>query len=95
MLKSLPMPRHSHPHIIAFLSMAAFTLFILTFHMVEHVAQVVQKFGLGIAPAHGLIGQLDLEPVHFWFNLSYLVFLGLTITGWALCRSDVAKCTRY
>ncbi len=60
--------------------------------MVEHVAQVIQKFAIH-ALAHGLIGQLDLEPVHFWFNLFYLVFLGFTLMGWFLCRTDVSKCT--
>ena len=95
MLKELNTGRPSRPLTFTFLSMAVFTLFIQTFHMVEHVAQVIQKFGLGITPAHGLIGQLDLEPVHFWFNLSYLVFIGLTFMGWLVCRNDIANCTRY
>jgi hypothetical protein len=63
--------------------------------MVEHVAQVVQKYVLHVTPAHGLIGRLDLEPVHFWFNFFYLVFLVLTIVGWFLCRKDVSKYTYY
>lgn len=40
-------------------------------HFVEHIAQVVQYYVLGVprAHAHGVIGQLDLEVVHFIFDL--------------------------
>jgi hypothetical protein len=75
--------------------MIAFGLFVQTFHMVEHIAQVVQKFHLDITPAHGLIGRLDLEPIHFWFNFVYLAFLLMTFLGWFLCRRDVSRCTGY
>jgi hypothetical protein len=38
-------------------------------HMVEHVAQVIQKFVLGRKDAHGLLGAIfDLESVHFLYN---------------------------
>lgn len=44
-----------------------------SFHMLEHVAQVVQKFVLQLPVAHGLLGaSLDFEPVHFAFNVLYL-----------------------
>lgn len=62
--------------------------------MVEHVAQVIQMFVLHVTPAHGLIGQLDLEPVHFWFNVFYLMFLGMTFVGWFMCHNDISNCTK-
>lgn len=38
-------------------------------HMVEHVAQVIQKFGLHRAQAHGLLGAIfDREWVHMAYN---------------------------
>jgi hypothetical protein len=71
-------------------------LFVLTvaaqaFHMVEHIAQVMQKFVLHITPAHGLIGQLDLEQVHFAFNLFYLSTLVAVMIGWFYYGSQVSK----
>jgi ABC-type methionine transport system ATPase subunit len=42
----------------------------------------MQKFLSDITPAHGLIGQLDLEQVHFAFNLLYLNTLIVVIVGW-------------
>jgi hypothetical protein len=46
-----------------------------------------------IAPAHGLIGQLDLEQVHFAFNMLYLTTLIVVMVGWfyygnQLCRNQ-------
>ncbi len=58
------------------------TLAIQAFHMVEHIAQVMQKFLFHMANAHGLIGQLDLEQVHFAFNLLYLGTLIYVMLGW-------------
>lgn len=46
-----------------------------TAHMVEHVAQVIQKFVQHKAMAHGLVGRFDLEWVHFIYNLSFLAVL--------------------
>lgn len=38
-------------------------------HMVEHVAQVIQKFVLRLPKAQGLLGSIfDLEHVHFIYN---------------------------
>ncbi len=38
-------------------------------HIVEHVAQVIQKFLLGFSQAHGLLGAaFDFEWVHFLYN---------------------------
>ncbi len=40
-------------------------------HMVEHVAQVIQKFLLGFEKAQGLLGSaFDFEWVHFLYNTS-------------------------
>jgi hypothetical protein len=71
-------------------------MFILTvasqgFHMVEHIAQVMQKFVFHITPAHGLIGQLDLEQVHFAFNLFYVSTLVAVMIGWFYYGSQVSK----
>jgi hypothetical protein len=50
-------------------------------HVVEHVAQMVQIHGLGIAPphAHGVVGNLDLEWVHFVWNVGILGALGVIL----------------
>jgi len=71
-------------------------IFVLTvaaqaFHMVEHIAQVMQKFVFHVTPAHGLIGQLDLEQVHFAFNLFYLSTLVAVMIGWFYYGSQVSK----
>jgi hypothetical protein len=71
-------------------------MFVLTvasqgFHMVEHIAQVMQKFVFHITPAHELIGQLDLEQVHFAFNLFYLSTLVAVTMGWFYYGSQVSQ----
>jgi hypothetical protein len=58
------------------------TFAVQTFHMVEHVAQVLQKYVFDISPAHGLVGQLDLEQVHFAFNTVYLILFVVIILLW-------------
>jgi hypothetical protein len=50
------------------------TVILQSFHMLEHVLQVTQ-IGLGIAPAHGLIGAFNLEWVHFLYNTTYFTLL--------------------
>ena len=65
-----------------FVYMFLATVVIQTLHMVEHVAQVFQKFVLNYSYAHGLIGSLDLEQVHFTFNLMYLGALIYVTLGW-------------
>ncbi len=48
---------------------AAAILLVQAAHMVEHVAQVIQKFILHMPAAHGLLGSIfDLEWVHFVYN---------------------------
>jgi len=51
-------------------------------HYAEHVAQLIQIYQLGIAPAaaHGLLGSVfDFEWVHFLYNLS---LEGILIALW-------------
>ncbi len=57
----------------------AFAMFLIqSFHMLEHYAQVFQKFTLGIKGPHGLIGQIDLEWVHFTYNVAvFIAMVGL------------------
>jgi hypothetical protein len=52
-----------------------------TGHLAEHVAQMVQIHGLGIAApqAHGVVGNLDLEWVHFIWNVGILGGLGAVL----------------
>lgn len=53
-------------------------LIIQSAHMVEHVAQVVQKFVLHLPNAQGLLGSVfDLEWVHFIYNAGIWVPLVL------------------
>jgi nitrous oxidase accessory protein NosD len=39
-------------------------------HFAEHVSQVIELHGLAWPPilAKGIVGELDIEPVHFWWN---------------------------
>lgn len=41
-------------------------------HFAEHLAQVVEIHWLDWANARGIIGELDIEPVHFWWNTTIL-----------------------
>ena len=74
-----------------FVYMFAATVMIQALHMLEHVAQVFQKFVLGFSYAHGLIGALDLEQVHFTFNLLYLGALIYVTLGWLTFGRRVCK----
>ena len=65
------------------------TLALQAFHLVEHVAQVIQKFVLNSPQAHGLIGQLDLEQVHFVFNLLYLALLIHVLLRWLTLKVEL------
>ena len=54
----------------------AVALTIQSFHMLEHVVQVVQAKFLGIKPAHGLLGSIvDHEWVHFVYNMGLYALL--------------------
>jgi hypothetical protein len=60
--------------------MAVFTLLLLTQtgHLFEHVWQMVQIHALGLtgSDARGLVGQLDIEWVHFGWNAGVVALLG-------------------
>jgi hypothetical protein len=63
--------------------LALFSLIALTqtAHLLEHVAQIVQIHLLGVrgAAARGIVGQLDLEWVHFIWNTAVVVVLALLL----------------
>ncbi len=64
---------------MAYLGIAGL-LIVQTAHMAEHVAQVIQKFVLHMAQAHGLLGSIfDLEWVHFIYNTSLWIPLVLVL----------------
>jgi len=68
---SPPMTRRN---ITTRLALGVFAMFLIqSFHMLEHFAQVLQKFTLAIRPAHGLIGALDLEWVHVAYNTAVII----------------------
>jgi hypothetical protein len=51
-------------------------------HELEHIVQVIQRNVLGIKNGAGLFGSVfDLEPVHFAYNLTFLILLGLAAVG--------------
>lgn len=57
-------------------------ILVQSFHMIEHVAQLIQKFVLNSSSAHGILGaSLDLEPIHFVYNLIYLSLTVLLFLG--------------
>jgi hypothetical protein len=85
------LPRTAFTPFKQFIYMFVLTVASQTFHMVEHIAQVMQKFVFHINPAQGLIGQLDLEQVHFAFNLFYLSTLVAVMIGWFYYGSQVSK----
>jgi hypothetical protein len=56
------------------------TLIVQVAHVVEHVAQVTQKFVLGREQAHGLLGAIfDVEWVHLAYNASLETALVATL----------------
>lgn len=61
----------------------AAALIVQAAHVVEHVAQVVQKFVLGYKVAQGFLGAIfDLEWVHFTFNTSLEIALLIVFFWW-------------
>lgn len=60
-----------HRYALAAVTGLTAILTVQSLHMLEHVAQVLQKFVLGQPEAHGLLGAIfDFEWVHFVFNVS-------------------------
>jgi len=79
--------------------MAAFSFLLLaqTGHLLEHVAQMVQIHTLGLSgsDARGIVGQLDLEWVHFAWNAVVVVLLGILLfhfrsNGWLVAAGVFA-----
>jgi len=71
-------------------------LIIQALHFVEHIAQVIQYYFLGVprAHAHGIVGQLDLEVVHFIFDLWLIGSLVLVaFLGFKFVRRCGTLCT--
>jgi hypothetical protein len=65
------------------------------FHLVEHVTQVVQRYLLGIPNGSGILGSVvDIEPVHFLYNVGYLALLGTTWWLLGLGRDGPARVGR-
>jgi hypothetical protein len=81
------------PRMIAspWLTLLSFLALSQTLHFFEHVAQMIQIHVLGLSgpSARGIVGQLDIEWVHFIWNLWVLIAL-LVLTrrfhtnGWLL-----------
>lgn len=76
--------------------MAAFTLLVLaqTGHLLEHVGQMVQIHALSLtgSDARGIVGQLDIEWVHFLWNAAVVVVLGILSFRFRPNRWLVAAC---
>ena len=70
----------SRPRIIAnsWLALLSFLALSQTLHLFEHVAQMIQIHILGLSgpAARGIVGQLDIEWVHFIWNAGVVVVLG-------------------
>lgn len=80
--------------------LALFSLLALvqTAHLLEHVAQMVQIHLLGLtgADARGIVGQLDIEWVHFAWNAGVVVALGVLLVhykanAWLLVATAIAS----
>lgn len=64
-------------------------------HWPEHVAQVLQKLYLGV-PANGVIGQFNLEWVHFTYNVGLLAMLVPVMIGCGFfARNNAWKRANY
>src|SRR5688572_24388548 len=64
-------------------------MFVQTAHMIEHVAQVTQKFVLHMKTAPGFLGAIfDLEWVHFLYNSLEEVALIAIFLWWRRHRTD-------
>lgn len=76
--------------------MAVFTLLMLaqTGHLLEHVWQMVQIHALGLtgSDAQGIIGQLDIEWVHFIWNAGVVGLLGAMLIHFRSNRWLVVAC---
>lgn len=62
---------------IAYLLLSAIVL--QTFHMIEHIVQLHQHaiLGWGVKDSSGWIAALNLEEIHWIYNVSYFLLLGI------------------
>lgn len=76
--------------------MAVFTLLLLmqSGHLFEHVWQMVQIHALGLtgSDARGLVGQLDIEWVHFGWNAGVVALLGALLVRFRANKPLVFAC---
>ena len=65
----------------SWLAFFEFVVILQIAHFSEHVSQMIELHFLSWAPvlARGIISQLDVEPVHFWWNLTILFFVTLLL----------------
>jgi hypothetical protein len=88
---ALPVTR-SRPRVVATASLTVLSILAVsqTIHLFEHVAQLIQIHALGLsgASARGIVGQLDIEWVHFiwnaWVLVAIVVLLPRFRTNWWL-----------
>ena len=75
--RSIPRLATSTP----WLALFSFVLLSQTAHLLEHVAQMVQIHALGLtgAAARGIVGQLDIEWVHFVWNAGVVIALAVLL----------------
>ncbi|KAF6245476.1 hypothetical protein [Nitrosopumilus sp. b2] len=59
-----------------------------TFHMLEHLVQLHQHAILGwsIKDSSGIVGALNLEEIHWVYNLAYFVLLGIVFKDCSFFR---------
>jgi hypothetical protein len=61
-------------------------------HYMEHVVQVLQRFVFGIPTGAGILGSwLDIEPVHFGYNLIFLSFVALCFWKAGYLKSSASR----
>lgn len=59
-------------------------------HTLEHFAQMYQHLILGLpaSQSHGILGAADIEPVHFWWNISIMLSLIVIYYAWEFNRPE-------
>lgn len=91
--KNVLVPIVSRSALLSYLFFAAMT--VQSFHILEHIAQLIQKFGLGLSQAHGLLGGVfDREWLHFAYNSALLLPLLVIFIGYGLHRKGSWFATR-
>lgn len=61
-----------------------------TGHTLEHFVQVYQHLvlDLPVSESHGILGQADIEPVHFWWNFTIMLTLIVVYYAWEFNRPE-------